>query len=128
MRTVDVDLNFILLIMMLAIVLLGAITGFNVGKMACDKSGAGLIVWQGLFLFLTMVLLALALLYPYMVYWIGHAAATLAGMKIAYFIYMYIFSPEAILGVGASMMTGEIISTLLILASGIILIKNNPKL
>ena len=70
----------------------------------------------------------MALLWPYLVYWIGHAAAALAGIKIAYFVYMYIFSPEAVLSVGASMLTGEIISTLLILASGIILIKSTPNL
>lgn len=128
MRQVDIDLNFIFLIMMLAIVLLAAITGFNVGKLSCDKGGMNLIIWQGAFLFLSMLLLALALLFPYLIYWIGHVAIILSGLKIASFVYLYLYHSAVIMGTSMSMLTGEIISTLLLLASGIILVKNTPSL
>lgn len=128
MKTVDVDLNFIFLILMLAIVLLAAITGFNVGRMTIDKSGIGLVAGQGIFLFLCMALLALALLLPYLVYWVGHAAILLSGVKLASFVYIYIFKADFFTGISSSLLTAELISTMLILASGIILVKSNPKI
>ena len=125
MKTTDLDINFVFLIMILAIVLLSAITGFSIGRNACVKESFSKLIWDSVFLLLSMVLLALALLFPYMIHGVGHAAIILSLLKIASFIYYYTYDYTALLRNGSGLFMGEILSTLLVLASGLILVKTN---
>lgn len=123
MKTTDLDINFVFLIMILAIVLLSAITGFTIGRNACVSPSISKVIWDSTFLLLSMVLLALALLFPYMIHGVGHSAIILSLLKIASFVYYYTYDYSALLKNGAGILTGEILSTLLVLASGIILVR-----
>ncbi|MBN2566937.1 hypothetical protein JXB02_02525 [Candidatus Woesearchaeota archaeon] len=124
MKEVEFDVNFTFLIIMLAIVLLAAIAGARINAYQFGVGAPAQTIVLIAFLILSMALLALAMLFPYLTFWVGNGATVIGLLKLFSQLYFYQYAREALLGIGTGMVIGETISTLLIIVGGVILILN----
>jgi hypothetical protein len=124
MAQIDSDINFSFLLMVLAIVLVTLLAGAKINEIVIHRNG--LIteaLWQFAFIILLMLVIVFAILKPYLSYELGHFSVIVSGIKLGIMFWFYSYHPTSFFVLGQATVFAELISTLLIIASGVLLLK-----
>lgn len=128
MAEVDTDSNFAFLMIMLTIVLLSIIAGAKINEIVIHRNGViSEAIWQFVFVLMAMVILALAILMPYLSYELGHFSVLTGAIKLGVMFMYYNNDPGSFFNLGEEMVMGEAISAILLVISGTLLLKSSKK-
>ena len=124
MAQIDSDVNFSFLIMVLAIILIALLAGAKINEILFHKNGILTeALWQFLFIILLMLVLVFAIVRPYLSYELGHFSILVSGIKLGVMFWYYSNHKELFFILGTATVFAELVSTLLIIFSGVLLLK-----
>ncbi len=116
------DMNFGLLIILLAITLLSLISGFQMAELKYSPFYYSKFVFSIFFLILALILMGVAIMSPFSVYMVGHFSIILGILKIMEEIFYFIFRKQLLLEFGYSIIISEFVSALLLIIAGFLLL------
>lgn len=128
MAEVDSDANFAFLMIMLTIVLSSIIAGAKINEIIMHRNGAvSEAIWHFVFVLMAMLILALAILMPYLAYELGHFSVLSGAIQLGVMFMYFTNNPSSFFNLGKEMVMGQAISALLLVISGSLLFKSSKK-
>jgi hypothetical protein len=120
------EANFSFLIIILSITLLSLITGFEMAKLEGSPFHDSKFMFSVLFLVFSILIISVAIMIPYSLYFISNFSIILGILKFMEFAFYFVFRKNILLkNFGLSIVIGEVLSALLLITAGILLSKVN---